>query len=70
MRGAAAMTRVYVVMSELAIEDDGDRDVCLISVHESQDGAARHLAPAPEEPPDGSKGGTRNRWIAEMVLLP
>lgn len=64
------MTRVYVVMSELATDDDGDQDTCLIAVHASQDGAARHLAPAPGEPPDGRKGGTRSRWFADMELLP
>lgn len=55
--------KVWVVMDQLATDDDGDYDVDLVAVHLSQEGANANLTP------DGSAGlkftSPRYRYVVE-----
>ena len=60
--------KVYVVMDQLAMDDDGDSDVDLAAVHLTRQGAEGNLTP---DGTCGRKGpGQRERYIAEMEVLP
>lgn len=60
--------KVWVILEQFSVDDDGDFAVELIAVHASEEGAEADLIP--DYATSGHSWGSRERYVVEMDVLP